>query len=128
MTNKEIINNWKKCGSKSLKNFSLDKHYSIFFDDDKENFDHLFKSISLNKLSKLKDDYVNIRMNEINYKMKKVSKLVESFFHHFLTNEDDDEVFGMYQNHLKDKIYRKYNEVIMIRNEIEYYLLKKKNQ
>ena len=126
MTNKEIISNWNQCGNKSLKNFSLDKHYSVFFDDEKENFNHLFKSISLDKLSKLKDEYVNIRMNEIDDLMKNVSKLVESFFHHFLNNDDEDEVFGNYQNYLKDKIYRKYNEVIMIRNEIEYYLLKKK--
>tara|TARA_E500000331_G_scaffold74267_1_gene69315 strand:- start:3052 stop:3438 length:387 start_codon:yes stop_codon:yes gene_type:complete len=126
LSNKEIITNWKKCGNESLKSFSIDQHYSVFFDDEEDGFDHLFKNIPLDKLSKLKDEYVNIRMNEIDDKMKEVSKLVESFFYNFLTKDNEDEVFGNYQNYLKDKIYRKYNEVIMIRNEIEYYLLKKK--
>ena len=36
MTNKEIINSWNQCGNKSLKNFSLDKHYSVCeFENDK---------------------------------------------------------------------------------------------
>ena len=125
LTNKEIITNWKKCGNESLKSFSIDQHYSVFFDDEEDGFDHLFKNIPLDKLSKLKDEYVNIRMNEIDETMKKVSKLVERFFHHFITNEKDDEVFGNYQNDIREKIYRKYNEVIMIRNEIEFYFLKK---
>ena len=128
LSNNELINQWKNCGLKSLKEFSINKHYTVFFDDKIDGFSNIFNGFSLKKLSKINDQYVNIRMNEIDQLMKNVSNLVETFFINFITNEDDDEIFNNYNNEIKDKIYRKYNEVIMIRNEILMYLKKKSQQ
>ena len=99
---KEILNRWDECGLKSLKNFSLNQHYTVLFDDDEEGggFSYLFEQFDLDKdqLVQSTNPEIQTLFEQIDEDMEEVSYLIEDFIINYLFKHINDE------NEIKNEI------------------------
>ena len=118
-----VINNWEKCGIKSLDNFSFKKHYSVMFDDEEEGFQHMFV-MSLDELKDINyDDYLEEKFKLIDNKMKIVGDHMESFIkNQFLKDIPSDTTIGELMDDYMETLKIHYWDVIQLKLEVNQYL------
>ena len=98
---KEILNRWDECGLKSLKNFSLNQHYTVLFDDvEGGGFSYLFEQFDLDKDQLVQSTNLEIQtlFEQIDEDMEEVSYLIEDFIINYLFKHINDE------NEIKNEI------------------------
>ena len=101
MSVKEILDRWEECGLKSLKNFSLNKHYTVLFDDEEGGgFSYLFEQFDLDKdqLVQSTNPEIQTLFEQIDEDMEEVSYLIEDFIVNYLFKHINDE------NEIKNEI------------------------